>query len=52
MPWMMVGHVKSVHQKSSANSNDEDGLLAEAAAIFANPDEVLARTGYAEPVLA
>jgi len=43
---------KSVHQKSSANSNDEDSLIAQAEAIFANPDEVLARTGYQEPALA
>lgn len=46
---MMVGRVKSVHRKSTAD-NDRDALLAVAEEIFANPDEVLARTGYAEPL--
>jgi hypothetical protein len=33
---------------STDNSNDESSLLAEAEAIFANPDEVLAKFGYVE----
>jgi len=49
MQWMIVGHAK-LRSKVSANSQEDAGLLAEAARIMGNPDAVLAK--YEQAVLA
>jgi hypothetical protein len=43
MPRMAVGLVKSAAETLSAETLNEDSILAEAAAIMGNPDAVLAQ---------
>ena len=49
MQRIVVGRLKFATKTSNAE-NADDGLMAQAEAIFANADEVLANTGYTELV--